>query len=69
MPLTYGELERGDKFIYFPLDGDDSGHGGFRGGSNVFMKLSDTEAVNTGRGVVSEHTEHSQSAKVIKIYV
>lgn len=38
-PLTFGELEIGDSFIDFPVDGDDSGHGGFRKGSYVFKKI------------------------------
>ncbi len=38
-PLTFGELAEGDKFITFPTDGDDSGHGGFRGEFNVFVKI------------------------------
>jgi len=39
-PLTFGELAVGEHFIAFPLDGDDSGHGGFRGGQNLFRKIS-----------------------------
>ena len=68
VPLTYGDLEIGDKFISFPTDGDDSGHGGFRGGRNLFMKLSDTEAVNVGRDITSSFREHSQGMQVIKVY-
>lgn len=30
-PLQFHELSVGDHFIMFPADGDDSGHGGFRG--------------------------------------
>jgi len=37
-PLTFGELEIRDYFIDFPIDGDDSGHGGFRNGSYLFKK-------------------------------
>ena len=36
-PLTFGELKIGAWFIGFPLDGDDSGHGGFR----IFIKMTD----------------------------
>lgn len=42
-PLTFGELEVGQQFISFPLDGDDSGHGGFRGTSYVFVKVDERE--------------------------
>lgn len=38
-PKTLAELNVGDKFIYFPTDGDDSGHGGFRGGERLFVKI------------------------------
>jgi hypothetical protein len=40
-PLTFGELRPGDFFIGFPVDGDDSGHGGYRNGSYLFIKLRD----------------------------
>ena len=39
-PLTFGELEIGESFISFPVDGDDSGHGGFRKGFYVFKKIN-----------------------------
>ena len=37
--LTFGDLETGDKFISFPVDGDNSGHGGYLGTHYIFMKL------------------------------
>lgn len=43
IPLTFGELQVGDKFISFPLDGDDSGHGGYRKGSYLFEKTSNED--------------------------
>lgn len=43
-PLTFGELKVGKKFIGFPIDGDDSGHGGFRGGFNIFIKFGEDES-------------------------
>lgn len=39
-PLTVGELDVGDTFIFFPDDGDDSGHGGFRGSGRLFVKIA-----------------------------
>lgn len=42
-PLTFGELKIGDRFIGFPTDGDDSGHGGYRGGSYLFEKIGDED--------------------------
>jgi len=39
-PLTFGEIQIGEHFIGFPRDGDDSGHGGYRGAHRVFEKIS-----------------------------
>ncbi len=39
-PLTLNDLKIGDTFICFPDDGDDSGHGGFKGGGVLFVKIS-----------------------------
>lgn len=40
IPLTFAELAVGEHFIAFPTDGDDSGHGGYRRGANLFKKVS-----------------------------
>ncbi len=37
--LTFGELAVGKKFIGFPTDGDNRGHGGYLGPYNIFTKL------------------------------
>lgn len=37
-PLTFGELNVGDKFIGIPVPGDNNGHGGLRGGYHLFCK-------------------------------
>jgi hypothetical protein len=37
-PLIFAELEEGDLFIVFPVDGDDKGHGGFRAGCYLMKK-------------------------------
>jgi hypothetical protein len=39
-PLTFKELPDGAKFISFPVEGDDMGHGGYRSGFNLFTKLA-----------------------------
>lgn len=36
--LTFADLEQGDKFIALPVAGDDSGHGGLKGGHVLFYK-------------------------------
>jgi hypothetical protein len=38
--LDFGELAVGDKFIFFPQPGDNSGHGGFRGAHYICEKLT-----------------------------
>ena len=49
-PLTFGELSVGDAFISFPWDGDDSGHGGYRGHSYLFTKIPEGDRGNSIRG-------------------
>lgn len=53
-PLTFGELAQGAKFIWFPVDGDDSGHGGFRGKHYIFTKLRESAGKN-GENAVRDH--------------
>ena len=60
-PLTFRELEVGEKFVSFPVDGDDSGHGGYRRGSYLFIKTSLTTAINMQRGVESEYPSASKA--------
>jgi len=36
---TFGELNGGDMFIEFPIDGDNHGHGGHRGIHYIFIKI------------------------------
>lgn len=38
-PLTFGELRLNERFITFPIDGDDAGHGGYRKENYIFMKI------------------------------
>lgn len=49
-PLTFGELDVGQKFIGMPLPGDDHGHGGFRGAEYVFVK-TDGDIAEAGHGL------------------
>ena len=39
-PKSLGDLPIGSHFICFPTDGDDSGHGGFKGGARVKTKIA-----------------------------
>ena len=38
-PLTFGDLEKGDKFIIMPVPGDNRGHGGFLSGFDLLVKV------------------------------
>jgi hypothetical protein len=40
-PLRFGEIKVGESFIGFPLPGDNSGHGGFRGTNFLFIKTTE----------------------------
>lgn len=44
--LTFGELKVGDRFIFFPSDGDNSGHGGYLGTHNVFIKINPCKEIH-----------------------
>lgn len=39
-PQTFDDLRVDHLFVIFPSDGDDSGHGGFRGAHRLFKKTS-----------------------------
>ncbi len=60
-PLTFKELCIGDKFIGFPSDGDDSGHGGFRKGSYIFEKESLTATSNSKFNNAKRMTDGNRS--------
>ena len=54
--LTFGDLQVGDRFISFPVDGDNSGHGGYLGSSRIFTKTrpwARKNAAREGDGVLS----------------
>ena len=40
--LKFSDLEAGDKFIAFPVHGDDLGHGGYKGGHVMYIKWKGT---------------------------
>ena len=51
-PLTFAELPMGTQFILFPQDGDDSGHGGYRGSQRLFIKSSNSDWANEANAMV-----------------
>lgn len=38
--LTFGELKVDDRFIIWPVPGDNAGHGGYLGAKRVFTKIT-----------------------------
>lgn len=46
----FGDIPIGTKFIGFPIDGDNSGHGGYMGAYHVFVKTDDEHATNIKYG-------------------
>jgi hypothetical protein len=71
--LTFKDLEPGDKFIAFPIPGDDEGHGGYKGGHVMYTKWTDPNyegfhGPNTARRVSDNlYTQMPDSMEVIKI--
>ncbi len=45
--LVFEDLDIGDTFILFPMPGDNSGHGGYKGGSWVFEKIKAQKPKNS----------------------
>lgn len=70
-PLTFGELHPGEKFIDFPQDGDDNGHGGFRARHFVFQKLHDFQKEkpenNAKRLVDSIESSFPNDMRIIRV--
>jgi hypothetical protein len=46
--LSFGDLKEGDKFIGFPLPGDNSGYGGYKGTHYIYVKTTDTDPKTMG---------------------
>ncbi len=68
IPLKFCELKRGDKFILFPVDGDDDGHGGYRGSHFLFVKTGETTAINIHTGAESTfYTAYNTNMPVIHV--
>ena len=65
--LTFGELKIGDKFIVFPISGDDAGHGGFKGGHNLFMKVKILKKIEALRISDGNTSKFDKSMCVIKV--
>ena len=65
--LTFGDLSIGDKFIGFPFPGDDSGHGGYKGGHVLYTKIKRDEVVQAKRVSDGICTVIPDEMEVIKI--
>jgi hypothetical protein len=67
-PLTFGELKVGDEFIAFPLDGDDRGHGGYRSGTFVFLKVEPNDrGENALKLATAVRSTMPDSMRVLKV--
>jgi len=64
-PLTFGEISNGEKFVDFPTDGDDNGHGGYKSGAYIFVKTDKDHARRISDWVESSFPETMQIYKVI----
>jgi hypothetical protein len=72
-PLTFKELNEGDKYISLPVPGDNEGHGGFRGTHNIFGKIKPIKnnfgvyenAVRLNDGILSSHPDDLYIIKVL----
>jgi hypothetical protein len=65
--LTFGELDDRDYFIAFPIDGDNSGHGGYKIAHNLFQKFSDDTEYNAARISRGSKSIMPDSMQVIKV--
>lgn len=70
--MRFGELEIGDRFIGWPLPGDNHGHGGYLGSNRLFVKtemkverMHDNGAAKNGSGVESTFPQAMTVIKVI----
>lgn len=48
--LTFGKLPIGEKFICLPVEGDNSGHGGFKGAHYIFKKMDNESGLRKTKG-------------------
>lgn len=64
-PPTFGELRVYDKFICFPLPGDNSGHGGFRGMFRIFTKA---HPLGTIEMLTSPNNGRAENSKGVSSY-
>lgn len=68
---TFDELAIDACFIVFPSDGDDSGHGGFRGRYRLFRKTHGTtqnalpNSIAVGTGAPSHWPDHVRVLEIL----
>jgi hypothetical protein len=63
--LTFGELAKGSRFIMWPVDGDNSGHGGYRSPEYLWIKHDENYAVRTVDGGLVEFSRTTQVIQVM----
>jgi len=62
--LTFGDLKEGDKFIGFPLEGDNDGHGGFKGTHWIFEKIDTCKGKSLKSETISTYPDGMHVIKV-----
>jgi len=62
--LKFGALARGEHFIYWPVSGDNAGHGGYLGAQRLFVKTGELTA-NSGSGIESSMNAKTDVIKVV----
>lgn len=63
--ITFSDIPVGSYFITFPVDGDNSGHGGFMVKHNVFVKLDKIKAANIRTHTISTYPKVCQMKVVL----
>lgn len=48
--LILGDLKPWDAFIVFPMDGDNAGHGGYKGTHNLFVRIPEIDGDKPNEG-------------------
>jgi len=65
--LTFGELKVGDRFIAFPLPGDNKGHGGYKGIHYICQKKQKLILLNYVTLCSGVEGHMPENAPVIKV--
>jgi hypothetical protein len=65
--LIFKDLNVGEKFLVFPIPGDNSGHGGFLGAYWIFKKIKPSQEKNAVRNFDGNFVNFDDGYPVLKI--